>query len=231
MRLELKQTASLETYSMCGLPLLSLKQISNKNLLQNKKLGLIKFSTHLSETKPSKNFMSMVMGFFDADGYFDIGEQKQYNKKTKELVKSTIRIRLASNVHIRDLDLLKYFVKILGVGTISKMSSTKGRDQARLIFSKEDLVLVILPLIKQYNLRFLTEQRLKQFKFFYDIIKKNIISWDEAKKLKIINYSAETTNYKPQELVDLDFFNDWLIGFTVGEGSFGIKSNGSAFIQ
>lgn len=56
--------------------------------------------------------MAMFIGFMDGDGYFDIGEQNQYNRKTKSLVKSTIRIRLASNVHIRDLKLLEYFVEV-----------------------------------------------------------------------------------------------------------------------
>lgn len=60
--------------------------------------------------------MAMFIGFIDDDGYFDTGEQKQYNPKTKArgpeaegptvprppppaLVKSTIIIRLASNVN------------------------------------------------------------------------------------------------------------------------------------
>jgi hypothetical protein len=30
---------------------------------------------------PNKKFMRMFIGFFDGDGYFDIGEQKQYNKQ------------------------------------------------------------------------------------------------------------------------------------------------------
>lgn len=82
--------------------------------------------------KPNKKFMAMLLGFLDGDGYFDIGEQKQYNKKTKSLVKSTIRIRLASNIHVRDLPLLEYFQKVLGVGKISTMSA---REQVRIIFS------------------------------------------------------------------------------------------------
>jgi hypothetical protein len=100
-----------------------------------------------SESKPDKKFMAMFMGFIDGDGYFDIGEQKQYNKATKTLEKSTIRIRLASNIHVRDLSLLEYFVKVLGVGKISTMSG--AREQVRVIFSKKDLVTVILPLIKK----------------------------------------------------------------------------------
>jgi hypothetical protein len=32
-------------------------------------------------------------------------------------------------------------------------------------------------------------------------------------------------------LVNLNFFADWLVGFTIAEGSFGLKTNGSAFYQ
>jgi len=105
--------------------------------------------------------MAMFIGFMDGDGYFDIGEQKQYNKKTKAPARSTIRIRLASNVNIRDLALLEYFVDTLKVGKIDKMSG--DRNQVRVIFSKKDLLTVILPLIEEYNLEFLTSQRTKQF--------------------------------------------------------------------
>src|SRR5271155_4876719 len=116
--------------------------------------------------------MSMFMGFFDGDGYFDIGEQKQYHKITKLPAKSTIRIRLASNVHNRDLFLLKHFVKILGVGKISKMSN---RDQVRVIFYKQDLVKVILPLINKYKLKFLTKERKIQYGLLKYILDNNII--------------------------------------------------------
>ena len=118
--------------------------------------------------KPDKKFMAMFMGFIDGDGYFDIGEQKQYNKTTKTLVKSTVRIRLATNVHIRDKALLEYFIQVLHVGKISNMS---GREQVRVIFSKKDLVTVILPLIKEYNLEFFTSQRANQFALVNYILK------------------------------------------------------------
>jgi len=44
--------------------------------------------------KPNKKFMAMFMGLVDGDGYIEIGPQKQYNKLTKILVKSTVRARL-----------------------------------------------------------------------------------------------------------------------------------------
>jgi hypothetical protein len=123
-------------------------------------------------SKPDKKFMAMFLGFMDGDGYFDIGEQKQYNKD-KTLSKSTLRIRLASNVNVRDLTLLEYFVKTLGVGKID-YSMMARREQVRVIFSKKDLFTVIIPLIKEYDLIFLTSQRAKQFARVYYILENSI---------------------------------------------------------
>lgn len=178
-------------------------------------------SVPFSTNKPDKKFMAMFMGFMDGDGYFDIGEQKQYNK-TKTIVKSTIRIRLATNVHTRDKPLLEHFIQVLGVGKISNMS---GREQVRVIFSKRDLVTVILPLIKEYNFKFYTSQRAKQFALVNYILENSIIHWDNVK------FIEEFIGMPVHDLVKLDFFKDWLVGFTMAEGSFGMKIDGSAFYQ
>jgi len=76
----------------------------------------------------------MFMGLVDGDGYIEIGPQKQYNKLTKLPAKSTIRARLVIRLHSRDADLLNYLTKVLGVGSISSLSSN---NQTRLIFSKK----------------------------------------------------------------------------------------------
>jgi len=161
----------------------------------------------------------------DGDGYFDIGEQKQYNKN-KDFVRSTIRIRLATNVNVRDLPTLKYFIKVLGVGNIYTIQK---KDQVRLIFSKKDLINVILPLMKLYNLEFLTYKRAEQFALVTFILENNIIHWDSVPKDS--NLMAKFIPKLVNDLINLDFFSLWLVGFTMAEGSFGIKANGSAFYQ
>ena len=181
-------------------------------------LFFLLFTSFILQNKEDK-----IIGLMDGDWYFDIGEQKQYNK-AKALVKSTIRIRLASNVNVRDLPLLEYFVQVLGVGKISTMSGE--REQVRVIFSKKDLVTVILPLIKEYNLQFLTSQRVKQFALLNYILENFIIHWDN------VNFkNPEFVPIPSHGLVNLDFFADWSVGFTMAEGSFGIKGKGSAFYQ
>jgi len=114
----------------------------------------------------------MFIGFVDGDGYFDIGSQKQTNKKTKIPAESTIRIRLSISLHNRDLALLNYFVKTLGVG---KITPNVKREQVRVLFYKNELITVILPLIKEYNLKFLTYQRAEQFSKLNFILDNSII--------------------------------------------------------
>lgn len=168
--------------------------------------------------------MAMFIGFMDGDGYFDIGEQKQYNKN-KTLARSTIRVRLASNVNVRDLTLLEYFTKSLGVGKID-YSMMAGRQQVRVIFTKKDLFTVIIPLIKEYDLMFLTSQRAKQFAQVNYINENNITHWNEF-NFKESVFVAKSV----QDLVKLDYYANWLVGFTMAEGSFGIKEDNSAFYQ
>lgn len=173
---------------------------------------------------PDKKFMAMFLGFLDGDGYFDIGEQKQYNSN-KTLARSTIRIRLACNINVRDLTLLEYFVKTLGVGKIDSSMMAK-KQQVRVIFSKKDLFTVIIPLIKKYDLMFLTSQRAKQFAQANYILENSITHWDEF-KFKEPLFVANSV----QDLVKLDYYANWIVGFTMAEGSFGFKANGSAFYQ
>jgi hypothetical protein len=114
----------------------------------------------------------MFLGLVDGDGYIEIGPQKQYQKITKLQVKSTIRARLVIRLHNRDEVLLKYITTVLGVGSISSLQSV---NQTRLIFSKKDLVDVIIPLIKNYELKILTSNRVAQFNLLNYILDNKIV--------------------------------------------------------
>nr|YP_009048494.1 endonuclease [Heterobasidion irregulare] len=167
-----------------------------------------------------KKFMSMFMGIVDGDGYLEIGPQKQYNKINN--AKSTIRSRLVIRMHNRDKSLLIYLTTVLGVGSLSSLDSI---NQTRLIFTKKDLVYVIIPLIKFYNLQFLTVNRARQFALLNHILENNLIHWNDVK------FTPPITIYSSDDILKLDFFGNWLVGFTIAEGSFFFKANGSAYYQ
>lgn len=170
--------------------------------------------------------MAMFMGLVDGDGYIEVTVQKQYSKNPNRKPKSTIRLRLVIRLHNRDRYLLTYLRETLGVGSIDYI---KNKNQTRYIICKRDLVRVIIPLIRHYNLRFLNSSRIEQFNRLNYILNNGIVHWDVYKSYYVPDSDFHFTSY--QELIDLDFFLDWVIGFTMAEGSFGVKSNNSAFFS
>ena len=184
------------------------------------------YSTGKNYNKPDKKFMSLFVGLVDGDGYIEIGPQKQYNS-LESSPKSTIRARLVIRLHERDTSLLTYLKDVLGAGSISvlKPATDSAGGQTRLIFSKKDLVTVIIPLIKEYNIQFLTANRYKQFALLNHIIDNNIVHWEN------VDFNPVECQSSVESLLNLDFFAHWVVGFTVAEGSFGVKTRGDAFFQ
>jgi hypothetical protein len=139
--------------------------------------GKFKYSTNnLINNGPDKKFMAMFLDLVDGDGYIEVGPQKEYQKTIRLLMRSTIRARLVIRLNSRDKDLLEYISKLLKVGSISNLDEI---NQTRLIFSKKDLISVIIPLINKYNLQFLTYKRLQQFRLLNYIIDNDIKHWDK----------------------------------------------------
>ena len=109
------------------------------------------------------------------------------------------------------------------------MDELKDKNQYRLIIFKTDIVNVIYPYIEKNNIEFLTYNRRKQFFLFKYIIENKIVHWEDLNLEHINNLFL---NYNKQlefsEIINLPYFYNWLVGFTIAEGSFHIKSNGRA---
>ena len=194
---------------------LSNYSLSNKNFCSSK----------FNENDKNK-LIEIFIGILDGDGYFDIGIQKQYNKNLNNKPKATIRIRLGINLMYKDKELLELLVDKLGAG---KIDYSKTKKQYRLILYKTDILNTIFPYLEQNNIEFLTYNRRKQFFLFKYIIENNIKHW-ESLNLEEIESLFIKNNKKLnfQQIINLPYFNNWLIGFTIAEGSFHIKSNGRA---
>jgi hypothetical protein len=185
-----------------------------------------KISTNISKlyTTDISKLIEIFVGILDGDGYFDIGAQKQYN--SSNTAKSTIRIRLGINLHQSDLGLLELLQTKLGVG---KINFSKSKNQYRLVLFKADILNVIYPYLIKNNIEFLTYNRRKQFFLLKYIIENNITHWEDIDLEKINNLFQETNKQIGfTDILKLPYFNNWLVGFTVAEGSFHIKSIGSA---
>lgn len=170
--------------------------------------------------------IEIFIGILDGDGYFDIGYQKQYNKDPNNKPKSTIRIRLGINLQYKDKELLEILVNKLGVG---KIDYSKLKNQYRLILYKKDILNIIYPYLMYNKIEFLSYNRRKQFFLFKYIIENNIVHWDDLDLNVIDNlFSNSNKQLNFTDIINLPYFKNWLIGFTIAEGSFHVKSSGSS---
>lgn len=185
-----------------------------------------KVSSKVSKKYPKdiSKLIEIFVGVLDGDGYFDIGAQKQYN--SSNTAKSTIRIRLGINLHQSDIGLLELFQTKLGVG---KINFCKSKNQYRLVLFKADILNVIYPYLIQNNIEFLNYNRRKQYFLFKYVIENNITHWEDLNLEKINNLFQQTNKQIDfTDILKLPYFKNWLVGFTVAEGSFHIKKIGSA---
>ena len=187
--------------------------------------------------KNYSNFMEILIGILDGDGYIEIGPQKQYNKKFITNPKQTIRIRIVLRLHKEDKELLEFIIDKLNIG---KLDELKSVNQYRLIIYKTDIINIIYPYLHTNNLEFLTYNRRKQFFLLKYIIDNNIHYWEDLDLalddsgsllyLKVYNlFKISNKKLEFSEIINLPYFKNWLIGFTIAEGSFHIKSNGKAY--
>lgn len=172
----------------------------------------------------SYDFISMFMGLIDGDGYIAI----------TKIGLDTIRIELVLSVDIKDIKLLQHIKDVLKIGRINEYPNISGA--AKLIIGKVDLQEVLFPLILHYKLFFLTDtlicrrQIRKQFNLCMHLLENNITKFSSIPSIDNIK-DLFTLPESSIGYVNLPFFYNWIVGFTIAEGSFYIKNSGEHFFS
>lgn len=167
--------------------------------------------------------LSMIIGFIDGDGYIRITKKSKDNK-------NYIYISLVINLNINDTETIYYIHKHLNMGKVYNIT-VKNKKLIRLEINKTNLINNFIPLLNYYNIKFLTETRQKQYLLLKYISLNNIIYYEDIKKneIEILNYI--NNNLITKDFINLNYFNNWLVGFTMAEGSFLIKKNNDICFQ
>ena len=208
--------------------------------IPSKQLNKKSFSTlnFKSEHKINPWFLT---GFTDAEGCFSIKLQHNAKLKTKWRVRPVFSITL----HIKDLSLLEFIKKSLGVGNISKSGE-------KAVMFAVDSIKEIHVIINHFDKYSLVTQKLSDYLIFkqcFEIIKQNkhlterglleIIGLKSNLNLGLSAKIKETfpsvikvnrQNYKFKGIPD----PLWVSGFICGEGSFQIiirNSNNEVFAR
>lgn len=164
------------------------------------------------------SFIAMLTGFIDGDGHISISKS----------LKGYIKIKLVIALDKNELLLLKNFQYILKIGEIYEY-----KNKCIYIINRTDLQKIIFPLLKYHNIYFLTYNRKIEYEKALYIIKNEILYYKDIPK--IINYSNNIEEISLQEniqyYINLKFFNNWIVGFTIAKGSFIIKKNKDGCFQ
>lgn len=166
-------------------------------------------------------FLAFFAGLIDGDGFIQI------NRTTKGF----IAIKLVISLHLEDLSTLEYIHSVLKIGKINIYRDNRN-PTCKLVINRADLQKIVFPLFLYHNIFFLTETRKKQFDLCMFILKKDIkmfVTLSEQGKEKIPTiYELPKT---PLDYTKLLFFKNWMVGFTMSEGSFFVKNNNDACFQ
>ena len=165
------------------------------------------------------SFIAFLTGLIDGDGYIQI------SKTTKGF----ITLKLVISIHLEDISTLEYVKSVLNLGKISINKDHKS-PSCRLIINRTELQTIFFPLLLHHNIFFLTEARKTQFDLALYILKSDKKVYDEIEEKQEIPSLFELPK-TPLGYLDLMFFNNWIVGFTVSEGSFFVKNNNDGFFQ
>ena len=203
-------------YEGNSLPLLAtIGTVSRQALKKGKKIRLDK-EEYLSIPIP---FIAFLVGLIDGDGYISI------TKTTKGF----ITIRLVICLSLEDISSLEYIFSVLKIGKIQIYRDIKN-PICKLTINKTDLQEIIFPLLLHHNIFFLTESRRAQFDLAMFILKNEIKHYNQISQFKEIPTIFELPK-TAIEYISLDFFKNWLVGFTNAEGSFCMKKNNDGCFQ
>jgi len=168
------------------------------------------------------SFLAQLAGLMDGDGYIPV------TKTTK----GYIEISLVIGLDVRDIELLKTLQATLGLGRVTDPVKNKdGTTIVKWIINRTDLQEVLFPLFIYHSIFFLTNVRREQFNLALYVMDNGLTKYAEIPESVPTSSLLQPLPLTPSDYLLLPFFNPWVVGFTMAEGSFLVKSNQDACFQ
>lgn len=165
------------------------------------------------------SFLGFLVGFIDGDGYIQISKT----------AKGFIAIKLVISLHLDDISTLEYIKSVLKLGKLNIYKDLRN-PRCKLVINRTELQEVLFPLLIEKKIFFLTNTRADQFNLAMYILKNDIKLFNQISNVNKVP-AVFNTPTNPTDYTMLDFFYNWIVGFTVAEGSFFIKSNKDGCFQ
>jgi ubiquinol-cytochrome c reductase cytochrome b subunit len=160
----------------------------------------------INSQRPNAGDLKWLVGFVEGDGYFSVNKNGKY-----------VKYEFGIEIHIGDIKLLYKIKDILGgFGSITTRTRPNSNSAlARLkIASKDDLRRVILPIFDQYGM--LTSKQ-NDYLYFKACLLQNITNYSD---LPTYNRPNITPLNSYQDILNVYYFDEWLVGFMEAESYF-----------
>ncbi len=195
--------------------------VGNIHINALNKLNSTKIISEKEYTSIPKSFLGFLVGFIDGDGYIQISKTS----------KGFITIKLVISLHLNDLSSLEYIHSVIKIGKISTYRDNRN-PTCKLIINRTDLQKVIFPLLLYHNIFFLSHTRRAQFDLAMYILKNDVKIFQALQEIDgKSNISSFFLPKNATDYLNLHFFRNWIVGFTMAEGSFFVKHNKEGCFQ
>jgi len=173
----------------------------------NKPLNNNKTNKPLNNSqRPNARDLQWLVGFVEGNGSFTIKKNGKY-----------VKYEFAIEIHISDIKLLYKIKTILGgFGSIITYLGNKTELASLKITSKNDLKRVIVPIFDKYSM--LTSKQY-EYLFFRSCILQNITYFEH---LPTYIQPVNTPFCTIQDILNVYYFDTWLVGFIEAVASFSI---------
>lgn len=145
-------------------------------------------------------------------------------------VKGFISLELVISLDQKELPLLEYVKSVLNIGRI-KVYPNVG--VVKYIIGRVDLQEVLLPLLFHHGLFFLTDTRRAQFERAFYILVNGLTKFNSIPTTvpTLLPLPLGPRRGQAIDYTNLPFFRNWIVGFTIAEGSFHVKGSGEFFFS
>lgn len=200
-----------------GKILLTINKGNNKSYFSTKSVDVKNNIYKASQRFNTKDFQWLV-GFTDGDGCFTTYKEKKYENNWRH--------EYTIGLHIKDTRLLYKIKRLLGCGIVRKYNNVVIYNIKKI----EHILTIIIPLFDSNPL--LTQNKISRYlRFRETFLNKVINSKRSTEDQKILGrllmekdmkgvYNNETINLLLTDRSWLDYFSNWIVGFTEAEGSF-----------
>lgn len=163
-------------------------------------------------TNKNKILLYKFIGFIDGDGYIRVTKKSKLNKDNQII--NYIYISLVILLNENELDLLNIFNSLLSggsplatpgnykynLGKVYNVTPKKGKKLVRLEINKTNIKNILIPLLDNNNIQFLTKTRQEQFLLVKYIFYNNLTYYEEIDKHKI-----NINNYIDNNIIKFNF--------------------------